>query len=168
MMHQPRVLFLDEPTAGIDPVARRELWDLLFSLAATNVTLFVTTHYMDEAERLCDQVAVVDKGLVIAKGTPGELIRNLGGEHIIEFTMDRELDNRQTNECAALPTVDSIRRESAGYSLTVGEPHVALPALMDYLRRESMPLAGLTTRTATLEDVFVTLTGRHLRDDGEK
>jgi ABC-2 type transport system ATP-binding protein len=168
LVGDPDLLFLDEPTTGLDPQSRRQLWDVIRGLKDRGRTIVITTHYMDEAERLCDRVAVVDHGKVIAIGTPRELIRNLGGEHVIEFSIEGELTDAVKQGCEKLPTVESLRPEGAGYMMTVGEPHVALPALMDYLRQQGVPLAGLTTRTATLEDVFVTLTGRHLRDDGEK
>jgi ABC-2 type transport system ATP-binding protein len=165
LVGDPDLLFLDEPTTGLDPQSRRQLWDVIRGLKDRGRTVVVTTHYMDEAERLCDRVAVIDHGKVIALGTPRELIARLGGEHVIEFTVDGELPQTVKDACLALPSVQGIRPEAAGYVLAVTEPHVALPALMDLLRQSAVPLAGLTTRTATLEDVFVTLTGRHLRDD---
>jgi ABC-2 type transport system ATP-binding protein len=129
-------------------------------------TVVITTHYMDEAERLCDRVAVIDKGKVIALGTPRELITRIGGEHVVEFSLAGEgPPPPSVDELSRLPSVSSVREEAGGYLLTVGEPHLALPALLDFVRGSSRALAGVTTRMATLEDVFVTLTGRHLRDD---
>ena len=160
----PELLFLDEPTTGLDPQSRRQLWDIIYGFRATGRTVLLTTHYMDEAERLCDRVAVVDKGQVIAQGTPKELIARLGGEHVIEFA----LANGQTpaaDDFAALPSVTAARFEQGQFGLTVSEPHVALPALLRHLQHGGHELATLTTRHATLEDVFVNLTGRHLRDD---
>jgi ABC-2 type transport system ATP-binding protein len=119
---------------------------------------------MDEAERLCDRVAVVDKGQVIALGTPMELIAWLGGEHMIEFTLANGAAPA-ADEFASLPSVTTARLDGAQYGLTVAEPHIALPALLRDLQQRSCDLAHLTTRHATLEDVFVNLTGRHLRDD---
>ena len=168
LVGKPDLLFLDEPTTGLDPQSRRQLWDVIRKLKDDGRTVVVTTHYMDEAERLCDRVAVIDQGKVIALGSPRELILKLGGEHVIEFRLDGEFSESLRAECEKLPTVQSLRAEHAGFALAVGEPHAALPALMDFLRAHGLPLAGLTTRTATLEDVFVTLTGRHLRDDGAK
>src|SRR5581483_8045728 len=165
LVGDPDLLFLDEPTTGLDPQSRRQLWDVVRALKDRGRTVVLTTHYMDEAERLCDRVAVIDLGKVIALGTPRELITRLGGEHVVEFTVEGELPAEVREQCERLPSVQGLRPEAGGYSLTVSEPHQAIPALMDLLRQASVRLAGLTTRTATLEDVFVTLTGRHLRDD---
>ena len=168
LVGKPDLLFLDEPTTGLDPQSRRSLWEVIRGLKKDGRTVVVTTHYMDEAERLCDRIAIIDYGKIIAHGSPGELIRQLGGEHVIEFRVDGTFDETKQNACRALPGIESLRGEGDGYALGVREPHAALPALMDFLRGQSLPLAGLTTRTATLEDVFVSLTGRHLRDDGDK
>ena len=165
LVGDPELLFLDEPTTGLDPQSRRELWDVIRGFKARNRTVVVTTHYMDEAERLCDRVAIVDAGKVIALGTPPELIRKLGGQHIIAFTTSSPLPDDVWKSCEQLPSVKGFILEPDMHALSVEEPHLALPALMDHLRSHNVALAGLTTRTATLEDVFVNLTGRHLRDD---
>ncbi|WP_020471589.1 ABC transporter ATP-binding protein [Zavarzinella formosa] len=159
----PDLLFLDEPTTGLDPQSRRQLWDIIKSFRDAGKTVMLTTHYMDEAERLCDRVAVVDKGQVIALGTPNELIARLGGQNIIEFSLDGDpaLD---ADRFSKLPSVISARVQTGQFGLTVGEPHLALPALMNELQRAGQSLATLNTRHATLEDVFVNLTGRQLRD----
>jgi ABC-2 type transport system ATP-binding protein len=166
LVGDPELLFLDEPTTGLDPQSRRQLWDVIRDYQSRGRTVMLTTHYMDEAERLCDRVAVIDHGKVIGLGTPRELILRVGGEHVIDFTLENG-DGVPEAELAALPSVRTVRREGGGYLLSVGEPHAALPALMGLLQRSGAKLAGLTTRHATLEDVFVTLTGRHLRDDAE-
>jgi ABC-2 type transport system ATP-binding protein len=166
LVGDPDLLLLDEPTTGLDPQSRRQLWDLIRDLRAQGHTVLLTTHYMDEAERLCDQVAVVDHGKVIARGSPRDLIAKLGGEHVVEFTLDEE-DAPPPPEPAALaglPAVRSARKDADHFCLSVAEPHIALPALLEQLRQTGHRLAGLTTRHASLEDVFVTLTGRHLRD----
>jgi ABC-2 type transport system ATP-binding protein len=165
LVGDPDLLFLDEPTTGLDPQSRRSLWDVIRSLRERGRTVVLTTHYMDEAERLCDRVAVIDHGKVIALGTPGELIARVGGEHVVDLDLDPSSPVRPTNgDLMKLPTVGSVREEGDRITLTAGEPHRALPALLDLIRETGVKLAGLTTRTATLEDVFVTLTGRHLRD----
>jgi len=164
LVGDPDLLFLDEPTTGLDPQSRRQLWDVIRSLRDRGRTVVLTTHYMDEAERLCDRVAVIDHGQSIALGTPRELILQLGGEHVIEFTVDGELPVPVRDECSAIASVQGLREESGGYALAVSDPSVVIPAVIDVLRKHAIALATLTTRTATLEDVFVTLTGRHLRD----
>ncbi|MBP3957719.1 ABC transporter ATP-binding protein [Gemmata sp. G18] len=165
LVGDPELLFLDEPTTGLDPQSRRQLWDVIRTLKDRGRTVVITTHYMDEAERLCDRVAVIDHGKVIALGTPAELIARVGGEHVIDLDIDPTSTSRpQSAELSALPTVNSVREEGDRITLTAGEPHRALPALLDLVRAAGVKIAGLTTRTATLEDVFVTLTGRHLRD----
>jgi ABC-2 type transport system ATP-binding protein len=166
LVGDPDLLLLDEPTTGLDPQSRRQLWDLIRGFRAQGRTVLLTTHYMDEAERLCDRVAVVDHGKVIALGTPRELIAELGGAHVIEFTLDED-DGRPAPPpgfLQELPAVQAVRREADQYCLAVTEPHVALPALLNRLQEGGQQLASLTTRHASLEDVFVTLTGRHLRD----
>ena len=162
LIGDPKLLFMDEPTTGLDPQSRRQLWDIIRQFKDTGRTVLVTTHYMDEAERLCDRVAVVDHGKVIALGSPRELIASLGGEHVIEFSLLQQ--NHSLPDLKALPTVQNVRKEDNIYSLSVGELHLALPSLLDRLRQSNVELADLSTRHASLEDVFVTLTGRHLRE----
>jgi ABC-2 type transport system ATP-binding protein len=164
LVGDPELLFLDEPTTGLDPQSRRQLWDVVREFKGRGRTVLLTTHYMDEAEKLCDRVAIIDHGKVIALGTPNELILQLGGEHVIDFTLDGTADVSPE----LLQTVKSVTaaRPAAGggFTLTVSDPPVALPALLELLRARGATLAGLTTRHATLEDVFVNLTGRQLRD----
>jgi ABC-2 type transport system ATP-binding protein len=164
LVGDPELLFLDEPTTGLDPQSRRQLWDILRGFRSQGRTILLTTHYMDEAERLCDRVAVVDHGKVIALGSPAELIARLGGEHLVEFAL---ADGAAYDEgtLRGLPAVVSVRHEEDAYCLAVTAPHITIPALLDRLQREGLALARLTTRHASLEDVFVTLTGRHLRDE---
>jgi ABC-2 type transport system ATP-binding protein len=164
LIGDPELLFLDEPTTGLDPQSRRQLWDILRGLRAEGRTILITTHYMDEAERLCDRVAIVDHGRVIALGSPAELIARIGGEHLVEFAV-LEGNEVADVDLRGLPAVVSVRREDEAYCLTVTAPHVAIPALLQFLKDQGTDLGRLTTRHASLEDVFVTLTGRHLRDD---
>ena len=170
LVGNPDLLFLDEPTTGLDPQARRQLWDIIRDFRRQGRTVMLTTHYMDEAERLCDRVAIVDQGKVIALGSPKELIASLGGEHVIDFSVSDGNGSLPlpTQELAALPRVQSVRIENEHVSLAVAELHVALPALLALLEGLKKNLASLTTRQASLEDVFVSLTGRHLRDGESK
>jgi ABC-2 type transport system ATP-binding protein len=160
----PELLFLDEPTTGLDPQSRRQLWDVIRDYRSTGRTVMLTTHYMDEAERLCDRVAVVDQGRVIALGTPAQLIAQLGGEHMLEFSLTEASPPLSEAELLRLPSVRTARRSGDAYHLAVDQPHVALPALLGLLPTSGRALAHLTTRHATLEDVFVSLTGRHLEE----
>jgi ABC-2 type transport system ATP-binding protein len=165
LVGDPDLLLLDEPTTGLDPQSRRQLWDLIREFRAEGKTVLLTTHYMDEAERLCDHVAVIDQGKVIALGTPRELITAIGGDHVVEFSLDPGGPPAPEIEgLSSLPAVRSARWDEDRFCLSVTEPHIALPALLDALDHAGHTLASLTTRHAGLEDVFVTLTGRHLRD----
>lgn len=164
MVGDPDLLFLDEPTTGLDPQSRRQLWDILRGFKAQGRTILLTTHYMDEAERLCDRVAIVDHGKVIALGTPQELIARVGGEHLIEFAL-REQPPLPEALLRELPAVVAVRQEEDVTVLAVTAPHIALPALLQRLQTDGQELARLTTRHASLEDVFVNLTGRHLREE---
>ncbi len=164
LVGNPDLLFLDEPTTGLDPQSRRQLWDIIRALGEQGRTILITTHYMDEAERLCDRVAVVDHGKVIALGSPAELIATLGGEHVVEFALSNGA-GVPLDQLEALPAVREARNEASGVALTVTEPHIAIPALLKSLQDRGLDLVRLTTRHVSLEDVFVHLTGRHLRDD---
>jgi len=164
LVASPRVLFLDEPTTGLDPQSRRQLWDIIRSFQRNGGTVLLTTHYMDEAERLCGRLAIVDHGQVIAEGTPADLIERLGGHHVVEFALS---GNGPGDPAAwqSLPSVDSVRSEDGVICLNVREPHRTIPALLERVDQQSAQLERLNTRQASLEDVFVNLTGRHLRDD---
>jgi ABC-2 type transport system ATP-binding protein len=161
----PQLLFLDEPTTGLDPHSRRQLWDVIGEYRKSGRTVMLTTHYMDEAERLCDRVAVVDRGQVIALGSPAQLIAQLGGENILDFQLTAIAPQLTESDLAQLPAVRTARQTGESYSLAVEQPHVALPAVLSLLQAKSLALAALTTRHATLEDVFVSLTGRHLQEE---
>jgi ABC-2 type transport system ATP-binding protein len=167
LVGDPELVFLDEPTTGLDPQSRRQLWDVVRDLQARGRTVVLTTHYMDEAERLCDRVAVVDHGKVIALGSPAELIARIGGEHVVEFAVSEGGEGIGVEALETLPSVSSARVDGDGFDLTVAAPHAAIPALLDWLEERGSVLERLTTRQASLEDVFVSLTGRHLRDGDE-
>jgi ABC-2 type transport system ATP-binding protein len=164
LVGDPELIFLDEPTTGLDPQSRRQLWDILRGFRSQGRTVLITTHYMDEAERLCDRVAVVDHGKVIAQGSPAELIARLGGEHLVEFSVTQS-DGLSDAALGGLPGAVSVRRDDERFCLAVTAPHITIPALLELLQAQKLTLAALTTRHASLEDVFVTLTGRHLRDE---
>jgi ABC-2 type transport system ATP-binding protein len=166
LVGHPELLFLDEPTTGLDPQARRQLWELIEQFRRAGRTIVLTTHYMDEAERLCDRVGIMDRGRIIALGTPRELIASTGVEHVVEFTAPT--NGQPPMDRAALARVDGVRdvREQAGGVLVhVTELHRAVPALLAEIARQGGNLTELRTHSATLEDVFVGLTGRHLRDE---
>ena len=178
LVGNPRILFLDEPTTGLDPQSRRQLWDIIRVFQKKGGTVLLTTHYMDEAERLCDQLAIVDHGQIIAEGTPADLIDRLGGHHVVEFQVSHanknnngSADNNNDNDdddidrWRSLPSVESVRREDSAVLLSVREPHLTIPALLDAVTNDGHQLEHLSTRQASLEDVFVQLTGRHLRED---
>jgi ABC-2 type transport system ATP-binding protein len=154
LVHDPEVVFLDEPTAALDPQARRNLWDLLGRLNESGRTVVLTTHYMDEAEALCDRVAVMDHGCVLALDTPEALVRNLDAAvHIV-------LDGHPLDaaEASRLRGVEAVHADGSSLQLVTREPAALLPQLA-----ELDALAGLQVKGATLEDVFLELTGREYR-----
>jgi ABC-2 type transport system ATP-binding protein len=207
LVGNPRILFLDEPTTGLDPQSRRQLWDIVRAFQKKGGTVLLTTHYMDEAERLCDRLAIVDRGVIIAEGSPSDLIDRLGGHHVVEFQVSNNVNDNGSNTDGSnvssnvsnngrdnvtnnivilseakdllhntapeetialwrsLPGVESVRYEDSTICLTVREPHLTIPALLDSLDQQGHQLEHLSTRQASLEDVFVKLTGRHLREN---
>jgi ABC-2 type transport system ATP-binding protein len=173
LVGNPRILFLDEPTTGLDPQSRRQLWDIIRAFQRKGGTVLLTTHYMDEAERLCNRLAIVDHGQIIAEGTPPELIDRLGGHHVVEFQVGRVSNGNDASgklpdeleSWRVLPSVESVRTDDATVCLNVREPHLTIPALLAAINQQGRELQHLSTRQASLEDVFVRLTGRHLRED---
>jgi ABC-2 type transport system ATP-binding protein len=163
LVSDPELLFLDEPTTGLDPQSRRQLWDVVQQFKVRGRTVLLTTHYMDEAERLCDRVAVVDRGKVIALGTPAELVASLGGQQVIELALE---DGVALPDAAlrVLPGVHRVSHAAGAVSLAVERLHETLPALLALAQERRAQLARLSTHHATLEDVFVNLTGRQLRE----
>ena len=169
LVGDPELLFLDEPTTGLDPQSRRQLWSVLRRFRAAGGSILLTTHYMDEAQVLCDRVAIVDGGRIIAQGTPRELIASLGAAHVIEFGLapgkDAEPDAAAfTAGLAALPGATGVGRDGGTWQLSAADLQETLPALLRAAEAADIALVSLTTHAATLEDVFVSLTGRRLRD----
>ena len=165
LVGDPELLFLDEPTTGLDPQSRRQLWELIEGFKAGGRTILLTTHYMDEAERLCDRVAIVDHGRVIALGTPRELIASLRAEHVLEFAVAEGDPGRPRGASRARRGAARAEPPDGAGRAAGGGAARAMPALLGELRRQGAQLTELRTHSATLEDVFVSLTGRRLRDD---
>jgi ABC-2 type transport system ATP-binding protein len=165
LVGDPELAFLDEPTTGLDPQSRRQTWDIVEGLKARGRTVLLTTHYMEEAARLCDRVAIVDRGRVIAQDSPAALVASLGAEHVVEFAVDEAVAARLPRaELLALPSVEALSQNDGSWRLTVREVHRAVPALLAALAERGATPTHLTTHHATLEDVFMALTGRSLRD----
>lgn len=161
LVNNPRVVFLDEPTAGLDPQVRREIYAILEEMKSEKKTILLTTHYIEEAERLCDRVAIVDHGKVMALGTPRELKQRSAGITRIEVKLSHEpLDG-------ALGRLDGVTdwsKQDDIYALRSTAPTKTIVSLVKYLESESIELQGLEMQSPSLEDVFLELTGRHLRE----
>ena len=161
LVSDPEVLFLDEPTTGLDPQAKLKVWELVGKFRSQGGTILLTTHYMEEAERLCDRVAIMDHGKIIALDTPDALVESLGPDQIIEFSLEGSVSD---GTLCQLPGVRRVNNCEGRYLLTVFHIGDALTALLSEVERHDAKLVGLTTHEASLEDVFVNLTGRRLRD----
>ena len=161
MIGDPEVLFLDEPTTGLDPQARRRVWEIVEQLKDAGRTVLLTTHYMDEAERLADDLVILDHGKVIAKGSPREIIASLGAENVITLRVEGA-DLREAMR--AIGGVDDARDAGGHLELTVRHTEAVLPAVVSRVREAGATLLDLHVHRPTLEDVFVALTGRSLRD----
>jgi ABC-2 type transport system ATP-binding protein len=162
LVSDPEILFLDEPTTGLDPQARRRVWEIVEEFKRAGRTVLLTTHYMDEAERLADDLIIIDHGKVIARGSPRSIIASLGAESIVELRLSG-IDDPAPFQ--TLPGVLSVRDEAGRFELSVENAHTALPALLGWIEAQGLTLEDLHTHQPTLEDVFVSLTGRHLRDE---
>jgi ABC-2 type transport system ATP-binding protein len=164
LVGNPDLIFLDEPTTGLDPSSRRELWGIIESFKADNKTVLLTTHYMEEAEQLCDRVAIFDAGKIIAEGSPRELIGSLGAEHFIDFSIDASAESLNVPALESMNSVLDVLVDGNQIHLSVEKPHLVLPPLLEHLNEQNFDLTNLTTRHASLEDVFISLTGRKLVD----
>ena len=165
LVGNPKLLFLDEPTTGLDPQSRRQLWDIIRTFQQRGGTVLLTTHYMDEAEKLCDRLSIVDHGKIIASGTPRELIERTCGTQMIEFATSNGRGKIAKDEWRKLPGVEAVHQDDSLTVLNAREPHATIPALLAAVEERGLQLDHLTTRQASLEDVFVQLTGRHLREE---
>ena len=161
----PQVLFLDEPTTGLDPTSRRQLWDIIQAFKKEKRTVLLTTHYMEEAEILCDRVAIVDQGKIIQEGTPRELIAGLGGESVIEFSVAGGEHDEVKSTLESMPVVSDIWFEKGHYVLRGNDVDSLLPALTSTLQKLDIRLTHLSTRDLGLEDVFISLTGRTIDEE---
>jgi ABC-2 type transport system ATP-binding protein len=161
LIGHPDILFLDEPTTGLDPQSRLQLWDVVTKFRARGGTVLLTTHYMEEAERLCDRIAIVDHGKLIALGTPQELIAKLEAPNIVEFESEPALD---ADAFRGMQGFHGATQRGERWQLRVDALAVAVPHLLSIIDGRGAKLKTLTTHAATLEDLFVALTGRELRD----
>ncbi|MGD6964225.1 ABC transporter ATP-binding protein [Fictibacillus phosphorivorans] len=160
LVHDPQIIFLDEPTTGLDPQARRTLWDIILRLKERGKTVVLTTHYMDEAHVLCDRIAIMDQGKLIALDTPSELVRNLQSDSAVEFKFNDEVD-------IVLSEIDGVKQVGSQkdvHVLYTDDLQKTLTSLIAIASEKQLKLVDLQTRTATLEDVFIHMTGRRLRE----
>ncbi len=162
LVNDPVVTFLDEPTTGLDPRARRSLWDVIRQINEAGTTVVLTSHYMEEAERLCDRVAVMDLGHIVALDTPRALINSLGAEATVTFTLDTE---PPAEEFCDLDGVQSCRLQEPGYALVALDSQRAVVSLLDRAKQDGMRVSNLDVQGANLEDVFLSMTGHKLGED---
>lgn len=163
-IHQPLILFLDEPTIGLDPESRREVWHQIMSLNNEETTIILTTHYMDEAEKLCNRVAFIDNGSLIALDTPENLKRSLSMGDLIEIGVDTP-DDRLTASIREIPGADSVEQKGNRILISTRNGSRILPELLDRLKNAGVPMTSIAIRAPSLEDVFISLTGRNLTAD---
>src|SRR5712692_10214446 len=162
LVNDPKVIFLDEPTAGLDPQSRRMLWDIVLKLKEQGKTILITTHYMDEAQILCDRIAIMDSGQIIALDTSAGLINHLGEQAMLDCHLDGKATSSDIRE---LPGVTGVRHTNERFIVYTTAMQPTLEALLAYAAQSSIPLTDLQVRTPSLEDVFLDLTGRELRPE---
>jgi len=169
LVHNPSIFFLDEPTTGLDPVSRIAVWEMLNHLKKTrNLTMLLTTHYMEEADRLCDRIAIVDHGKLVALGTPVELKQSVPGSNVVEVQFQREDDGWKAR-LVALPNVTEVQSQSSGmYRVLTSNGSQTTTQLVEMAAGLGEQLTSLSVQNTSLDDVFVHYTGRQLRDEQVK
>ncbi|MCZ6835972.1 MAG: ABC transporter ATP-binding protein [Planctomycetota bacterium] len=166
LLNNPEMLFLDEPTTGLDPQARRRVWEVIDTFKAEGGTVLLTTHYMEEAERLADDLLILDHGRVIARGSPASIIATLEAESVVSFSIASDGEaSLSDEELQALDGVQSLRHEGNGIVLSVTQTQSVIAGLFELVKIRGLQVDNLHTHRPTLEDVFVSLTGKHLRDE---
>ncbi|MFN3217344.1 MAG: ABC transporter ATP-binding protein [Acidimicrobiales bacterium] len=164
VMHRPSVLFLDEPTTGLDPQSRIALWEVLRELHAEGQTVLLTTHYMEEADQLCQRVGIIDEGRLIALGTPGELKSSVGVDTVVTVTADGDQARFAAALLAGVPGATTAEPVDGSIRLGVAGTHRVVPAIVEIIGELAMTLTDISVREPTLETVFITLTGKDLRE----
>jgi ABC-2 type transport system ATP-binding protein len=167
MIHHPQLLLLDEPTTGLDPQSRAYLWGEIKKLKADGVTIFLTTQYMDEADKLCDTIAIIDHGTIIIEGTPEELKDSVGGDTIVLGFLSADDAQKAEALLKGRFTFERIQTAESAIHLTVKNGELTLPELMRTLDAHGLPVQGVTLSRPSLDDVFLKYTGRSLREDGK-
>jgi ABC-2 type transport system ATP-binding protein len=165
MIHHPQLLLLDEPTTGLDPQSRAYLWGEIRKLKDAGVTIFLTTQYMDEADKLCDVIAIIDDGKVIVTGTPGDLKSSVGGDHIVFSFMSEEIAHKAETLLTEKVKVEKIQTKNSAVHLTVKDGERIMPDLLRSLDASGLEAQGVTLSRPSLDDVFLKYTGRSLRED---
>ncbi len=171
MMHRPDVLFLDEPTEGLDPQSRVALWGELERINSKGTTMFLTTHYMEEADRLCDRLAIVDDGRIVVDGTPADLKRSVGDDRVAislvanDAASLAEAGARVASRLASVGEVSSVDQTSDGIELSVADAHRSIPELIRILDADDVRIGGLSVREPSLDDVFLRYTGKRIRPE---
>ena len=162
LVNDPEILFLDELTTGLDPQARRNMWDLVETIRTQGKTIFLTTHYMEEAEKLCDRVGIIDYGKIIALDTPRNLVSSLGAESKVTFNIeDKDID---TSKFEVVEAVSRVEKVEDGFILYTKDANVALQELVRLADAQKFRISNLRTESPNLDDVFLNLTGREMRE----
>ncbi|MCA1813471.1 MAG: ATP-binding cassette domain-containing protein, partial [Halobacteriales archaeon] len=164
LVHRPRVLLLDEPTLGLDIQTRRRIWDAIRALKAQGVTVLLTTHYLEEADQLADRVAIIDKGRIVALGTPGALKAELGGDSV-QLRLGAPAEPGFLDDLRAMPGVSAVARTDEGATLAASRADEAIPRIVQLAEKHGARVEALRYARPSLDDVFLKHTGRSLRDE---
>jgi ABC-2 type transport system ATP-binding protein len=168
LVHRPEVLILDEPTEGLDPQSRTALWEELENISAAGTTMLLTTHYMEEADRLSSRLAIIDNGQIVVEGAPAELKRGVGADAVLLQLESPDGDGQLAEVrrlLEGLVAADGVARHPAGIALAVPNASAAIPELLRRLDRNGLPIAGLQMTQPSLDDVFLKYTGRRIREE---
>jgi ABC-2 type transport system ATP-binding protein len=164
IMHRPAILFLDEPTAGLDPQSRLALWEILGELHAAGQTILLTTHYMEEADALCDRLAIIDRGHLLALGTPAELKATIGADTVISVSAQGDLDALAELLRGGVPDVADVTRVDSTVVVETRAKHGVVPTVFELAERNGFTISDVSVNEPTLETVFINLTGKDLRE----
>ena len=168
LVHRPQVLILDEPTEGLDPQSRTALWEELERISESGTTMLLTTHYMEEADRLCSRLAIIDNGQIVIDGAPADLKRSIGADTVVLRLEQTDGDGQVAavrQRLEGLVEADAVTEHPAGVSLAVPNASDAIPALLRRLDSDGLQIAGLQMSQPSLDDVFMKYTGRHIREE---